>query len=67
MFPCEGGEGGERLQVVERSAKASVLGCVLLPLLATLSEPAVCSLQMANTLQLSLSSLAQLAAQVRVM
>ena len=55
-----------RLQAVERAVRGSVLGCLLQPLLAVISEPAVCTLQMANTMQMHLSSLAQLAAQVTV-
>ena len=55
-----------RLQAVERAVRGSVLGCLLQPLLAVISEPAVCTLQMANTMQMHLSSLAQLAAQVIV-
>ena len=55
-----------RLQAVERAVRGSVLGCILQPLLAVISEPAVCTLQMANTMQMHLSSLAQLAAQVTV-
>lgn len=54
-----------RLQAIERAVRGSVLGCLLQPLLAVISEPAVCTLQMANTMQMYLSSLAQLAAQVR--
>ena len=53
-----------RLQAIERAVRGSVLGCLLQPLLAVISEPAVCTLQMANTMQMHLSSLAQLAAQV---
>ena len=55
-----------RLQATERAVRGSVLGCLLQPLLAVISEPAVCTLQMANTMQMHLSSLAQLAAQVTV-
>ena len=53
-----------RLQAVERVTKGTVLGCLLPPLLAVVSDSAVCTLQMANTLQKDLSGLAQLAAQV---
>ena len=76
-LPADGSEGvassGEtpptvsrqvRLQAVERAVRGSVLGCLLQPLLAVISEPSVCTLQMANTMQMHLSSLAQLAAQV---
>ena len=54
-----------RLQAVERAVRGSVLGCLLQPLLAVISDSSVCTLQMANTMQMHLSSLAQLAAQVR--
>ena len=53
-----------RLQAIERVSKATVLGTLLLPLLAVVSNPASCTLQMANTLQRKFTSLAQLAAQV---
>ena len=53
------------VQAVERAARSSVLGCCLQPLLAVVSDPETCTLQMANTMQRSLSKLAQLAAQVR--
>ena len=76
----EGSEGGERgggggggdvltewqawLPAVERVVKSTALSCLLLPLLVVVSNQQVCSLQMANTLQRSLSTLVQLAAQV---
>ena len=56
-----------RLQAIERTAKSSLLGCILQPLLVVVSNPAVCTLQMANTLQRNISTLAQLTAQVLVM
>ncbi len=53
-----------RVQAVERAARGSVLGCLLQPLLAVVSHPNTCSLQMANTMQRNLSRLAELSAQV---
>lgn len=53
-----------RVQAIEKGARSSVLGCVLQPLLAVVSDPSVCSLQMANTIQRNLSRLAELSAQV---
>lgn len=53
-----------RLQAVERATRGTVLGCVLQPLLAVVSDSNVCTLQMANTFQMHFSSLAQLTAQV---
>jgi len=69
-MPPEGGEDGlrqSRLHAVERVTKSTVLGSLLLPFLAVVSNPSVCTLQMANTLQRKFTSLAQLAAQVGVM
>ncbi len=54
-----------RLSAIDRILKSSALGCVLQPLLVVISDPSVCTLQMANALQRQLSSLAQLAARVR--
>ncbi len=53
-----------RLSAIDRVLKSSALGCVLQPLLVVISDPSVCTLQMANALQRQLSSLAQLTAQV---
>ena len=53
-----------RLAAVERGLKGTVLGSLLLPLLAVVSGPDVCTLQMANTLQKRISTLAQLASEV---
>jgi len=55
-----------RVQALERGARGSVLGCLLPPFLATLSDPELCDLHMANTLQDRLSHLTNLAAKVRV-
>jgi len=66
-MPPEGEEDGlrqTRLHAVERVTKSTVLGSLLLPFLAVVSNPSVCTLQMANTLQRKFTSLAQLAAQV---
>ena len=66
-IPAEEEEEGlrqSRLQAVERVSKATVLGTLLLPLLAVVSNSVSCTLQMANTLQRRFTSLAQLAAQV---
>ncbi len=53
-----------RVLAIERVARGSVLGCVLQPVLAVLSDPKVCTLQMAVTMQNNLSKLAHLSAQV---
>jgi len=52
------------VQAIEKAARSSVLGCLLQPLLAVVSDPKTCSLQMANTIQRRLSKLAELSAQV---
>ena len=77
MPACVGSVSGEEVadastsyyqlhvEAVERSIRSSVLGCMLPPLLAALSDPQICTLQMANTLQGHLSALAKLAARVR--
>lgn len=54
------------VQAIEKAARSSVLGCVLQPLLAVISAPSTCTLQMANTMQRNLSRLAELSAKVRV-
>ena len=54
-----------RLQAIERATRGTVLGCILQPLLAVVSDSDVCTLQMANTLQIHFSTLAQLTAQVQ--
>ena len=53
-----------RVQAVERCARGSVLGSMLPPLLATLSDPELCTLHMATSLQDRLSHLTNLAAKV---
>jgi hypothetical protein len=54
----------KRVQAIEKAARGSVLGCILQPLLAVVSDSSVCTLQMANTMERHLSKLAELSAQV---